>query len=335
MKVFVSWSGPTSRTMAHALKGWLQFVLPAVQTFVSDQDIAAGDRWDITLASELKNDCVAIFCVTPFNLKSTWLNFEAGAVSNSACRVHVIPLLLGVDRSTVQAQGPLSQFQSKLFIKEEMLELLSSLNNFLPAEEAPLCKERLNQTFEICWPQLKENLEGLVDGAQSETETGYPWFFTSKDLERREFDPSAKSVWVITPWPYQDVQLACLVNTLRRNIGLGVKYTFMIPRDPTGQSRKVLHDMFAGRILVHEVEEDKFESLAVTHYVVLNPEYENACSPRVFLEIPTKERGYWIETSPEAAIKFTNRFRQMIPPDPCVVVPMATCSTMGTEAAPS
>jgi hypothetical protein len=320
MKVFISWSGPTSQKMADALKDWLAVVIPAVDPFVSNQDIAVGKEWTRVLAHELEKTKVGIICVTPFNLGSPWLNFESGSLSKAVDQSCIMPLLLGVDCSKLP--GTLAQFQSTLFTKEGMLALLLSLNKRLPAGH--LSDEHLRRNFELCWPQLQEKLRDVVDRASGETETGFPWCFTAKDLERRELDPGAKSVWVVTPWPYQDVQLTCLVDSLRRNIGLGVKYTFIIPEDPTGQAPKVLHDMFAGKILVHEVETEKFESLAVTHYVVLNPDYEDACRPRVFLEIPTEERGFWIETSAEAAIKFTNRFRLMLPPEHLPGTPLGT-----------
>ncbi|HEY0558340.1 MAG TPA: toll/interleukin-1 receptor domain-containing protein [Thermoanaerobaculia bacterium] len=331
LKVFISWSGTASRTLALALRDWLPVVLPGIDPFDSNRDIAIGKRWACDLAQQLERTEVGILCVTPFNLDSPWLNFEAGALSKAVEQAYLMPILFGVERSNLQ--DPLAQFQSTLFTKAEMWKLVVSLNNLLKEER--MSDEDLLKRFQARWPKLRGQLQGVIEAAIDETETGFPWCFSAKDLERRELDPKAKSVWVITPWPYQDVQLACLVGMLRRKIDQGVKYTFIIPRDPTGQAPKVLHGMFAGKIVVHEVEADRFESLAVTHYVVLNPEYDEACHPRVFLEIPTEERGNWIETSPEAAIKFTNRFRQMIPPDPRVEVPMAICTITGTEASVS
>src|ERR1700710_2297738 len=98
MKVFISWSGPASRTMAHALKGWLPLVIPAIDPFDSNQDIANGKRWTWELADRLAKTKVGIICVTPFNLRSSWLNFEAGALSKAVDhQAHVMPILLGVD----------------------------------------------------------------------------------------------------------------------------------------------------------------------------------------------------------------------------------------------
>jgi hypothetical protein len=313
MKVFISWSGAQSRKIAGLLNDWLPSVIQAVKPFVSSLDIGVGDRWADALAKELDEAQFGIICVTPFNLKAPWLNFESGALSRPKDKSWVAPLLFGVEPSMVH--GPLAQFQSTTFSEEGMLALLFSLNKRL-SDESRLSEDLLRRTFEIWWSRLNEKLVDLFDEGTGETETGYPWLVTAGDLARREFDAKNKTVWVITPWPYKDVQLTSFVDTLLKNIGHGVTYTFIIPRDPTGQALEVLQEMFAGKILVHEVEKDRFESLAVTHYVVLNPGYDDGCCPRVFLELPITDRGYWIETSPEAAINFTNRFQLMIKPEP-------------------
>jgi hypothetical protein len=308
MKVFISWSGDMSHKIALALGEWLPSVIQAVKPFVSSRDIAAGDRWGDVLAGELEETRFGIICITPFNLRAPWLNFESGALSKTVDRSSVVPLLCGVDRSMVR--GPLAQFQSTLFNRDDMQALLCSLNDRL-SEESRLSEELLRRTFDLWWPQLDKDLSA-IDAAGSETETGYPWLITAEDLARREFNPQRKAVWVITPLPSEDVKFACLMDALRKNIDQGVRYTFCIPREPDGQAAQDLRRRFRGKVEVREIEKEKFESLAVTHYVVLNPDCEDDCSPRVFLELPITEPGYWIEVKPEAAANLTHRFRRMM-----------------------
>jgi hypothetical protein len=38
----------------------------------------AGVRWEDVVSSELKETDFGILCLTPDNLQSTWLNFDAG-----------------------------------------------------------------------------------------------------------------------------------------------------------------------------------------------------------------------------------------------------------------
>jgi hypothetical protein len=45
MKVFISWSGPQSKYIAHALRIWLQSVIQHIDPWMSELDIGAGQRW--------------------------------------------------------------------------------------------------------------------------------------------------------------------------------------------------------------------------------------------------------------------------------------------------
>jgi hypothetical protein len=44
MKVFISWSGEPSRTIASALNDWLEGVLPQVEPWMSDDQGAPVER---------------------------------------------------------------------------------------------------------------------------------------------------------------------------------------------------------------------------------------------------------------------------------------------------
>src|SRR3954469_2311912 len=80
MKIFLSWSGKTSREVAQAFHDWLPFVIQAVKPFISTGDIDKGKRWTDVLASELNETGYGILIVTPDNLDKPWLHFEAGAI---------------------------------------------------------------------------------------------------------------------------------------------------------------------------------------------------------------------------------------------------------------
>ena len=43
--VFISWSGPRSKSAADALKDWLPLVVPTASPWVSATDIDKGTRW--------------------------------------------------------------------------------------------------------------------------------------------------------------------------------------------------------------------------------------------------------------------------------------------------
>jgi hypothetical protein len=67
MKVFVSWSGEPSRSIARALAAWLDEVLPQVDAWMSDKEIESGARWPRELADSLEGTNYGILCVTREN----------------------------------------------------------------------------------------------------------------------------------------------------------------------------------------------------------------------------------------------------------------------------
>jgi hypothetical protein len=310
MKIFISWSGETSHRVAHVLGDWLPYVIQAIKPFVSDRDIAKGERWGNVLAQELNHTAFGIICVTPYNLKAPWLYFESGALSKSVDRSAVVPFLFRVDRS--QLHGPLAQFQSTIFEKEDVFSLLLSINGRLKPDEQ-LEEDHLRHTFDQWWPQILPALDDLPGNLEGGTQTGYEWLYSPGDLASAEMDANCKSIWVITPSPFQDLQLTCVKDVVRKNIERQVGYTFIMPSSDDNDSvRESLQQIFsdhAGQLTIQEVDAEVFRSLAVTHYIVLNPDDYN---PRVLLELPIISRDYWIEVASEAAYGFVARFRHML-----------------------
>ena len=315
MKVFISWSGEMSHKVASTLRDWLPYVIQSLKPFLSSGDINKGARWSDVLANELKDTEFGIICITPYNINSPWLNFEAGALSKSIDRSLVFPFLFHVNPSDLR--GPLSQFQSTVYEKEDVLNLLSSINSRLNSEEN-LEHELLRHTFDVWWPQLEEGLNRVKDSEGAETETGYKWLHNPDDLRKIEVAVDCKSIWVITPSPYQDLQNTCVREVVQKNIGRGVKYSFILPSsDTVDEARELLQHIFSSnleQLTIREIPHQKFQNLAVTHYLILNPEAEEPYRLRVFLELPIKQGNYWIEvdSESEAAFGFVTRFRKLM-----------------------
>lgn len=313
MKVFISWSGEMSHKVASALHNWLPYVIQAVNPFVSSGDINKGERWGDVLSKELEDMEFGIICLTPYNIRAPWLNFEAGALSKSINHSFLSPFLFHVEPSEIQ--GPLSQFQSTVYGKEDVFNLLSSINNRL-GTGGKLEPKLLRETFDTWWPKLKDELDRVEKSQESETETGYKWLYTPGDLSRIEVSADCKSIWVVTPSPYQDLQNTCVKNLVQKNIGRGISYTFILPSSDTiKEVNERLQHIFSShseQLTIKEIPHQEFHSLAVTHYLVLNPEEDDHYPLRVFLELPLKQRDYWMEVENEAAFGFAARFRKMV-----------------------
>ncbi|MDM8181768.1 TIR domain-containing protein [Marinobacter salarius] len=164
MKIFISWSGETSRKVAEAVREWLPTVLQTVKPYFTPSDIEKGTRWSSDIAQELDDSMAGIFCVTSQNLNSQWLMFEAGAISKKVDQSLVCPILIGLDNSDIN--GPLTQFQTTLFEKSDFRRLVSDLNK---ANKSNVLEEGvLNTVFEKFWPELEAKVKGIVEASGDE-----------------------------------------------------------------------------------------------------------------------------------------------------------------------
>jgi hypothetical protein len=154
MKIFVSWSGETSHSVALVLRDWIAVVLPYAQAWFSSEDISKGSRWGVELAAELETTNCGIICLTPDNLAEPWLNFEAGALSKTVERAQVHPFLLGLRSGDLA--GPLSQFQTTEFTRDDVQKLVRAIN--AGAGGAAIATDRLDRNFQICWPDLDQRI---------------------------------------------------------------------------------------------------------------------------------------------------------------------------------
>ena len=157
MKVFISWSGEPSRQIALALRDWIPVVIQAVKPYMSEQDNEAGARWLDGVSTELDTTHFGIICVTPNNIDSRWVNFEAGALSKAVDRARVAPLLYGFD-SLSDLVPPLSQFQAKLANVNGIRDLATSINEQMD-ESLPAAV--LAESFRLAWPKLETALDAI------------------------------------------------------------------------------------------------------------------------------------------------------------------------------
>jgi hypothetical protein len=158
VKVFISWSGEQSKHIALALREWLPRIIQAIDPYMSDVDNEAGDLWNEVITSELESTNFGILCLTPTNLKSEWIHFEAGAISKAvADKARVIPLRYNL-RTTDVAQ-PLGRFHSKPLDRNGILDTLKTMNDALPPGPGRPEDADLIELFDIVWPKLEARLQ--------------------------------------------------------------------------------------------------------------------------------------------------------------------------------
>jgi len=163
MKVFISWSGTTSHRVAVILRDWLPSVIQSIEPYVSSEDIDKGARWSTDIAGELHASTYGLIFVTADNIKAPWINFEAGALGKSIDKSRVSPFLFRINRSEVE--GPILQFQSTVFEREDVYKLIKSINSACGSE----CLEeaRLERSFGVWWPQLEKLLNEISEEAST------------------------------------------------------------------------------------------------------------------------------------------------------------------------
>jgi hypothetical protein len=159
MKVFLSWSGDISHKVATTFREWIPSVIQSIVPYVSSEDIDKGARWSTDIAKELEDSTFGILCVTKENINASWLNFEAGALSKTMDKSFVSPFLFDIKRSEVD--GPILQFQSTIFEKEDIKKLVYSLNK--ACKEGQLADARLEKIFNILYPSLESELTKIKD----------------------------------------------------------------------------------------------------------------------------------------------------------------------------
>jgi hypothetical protein len=154
--VFISWSGERSRLVAEALRGWLPFVLQTVKPWMSVTDEEKGSRWESEISARLEETEVGIICLTPENLNSPWLLFEAGALSKKLSESRVCTYLL--DLTPAEVRPPMGMFQHTVIARDETRKLLDTINN---AQANPVVKAVLDASFDKFWPELDEKIKAI------------------------------------------------------------------------------------------------------------------------------------------------------------------------------
>lgn len=159
MKIFIGWSGERSKQLALALKKWLPNVIQALEPWCSETDIEDGTQWDKELFETLDGAKTGIFCVTPENMNSQWMLFEAGKISKSNTDTTNKVCVLLLENKATDIKGPLASFNATELKEERLLKLLTEWNNDMLSGR--LSEEALKETFNLRWPQLLTEIKKI------------------------------------------------------------------------------------------------------------------------------------------------------------------------------
>ena len=166
MSVFISWSGKDSKShrVAQLLRMWLPKVIQRLDCFLSSEDISAGALWFEELRGNLEKSKIGILCLTANSTSKPWILFEGGYIARSFDeKKRVYPLLIDISASEMPA--PFAIFQGGGLAKEEMFRLVQMINQVagLPG----LDDETLHESFDLRWPQFKQEIQTIVSQKES------------------------------------------------------------------------------------------------------------------------------------------------------------------------
>lgn len=160
MQIFFSWSKPLSSEIAEAFKNWLPKVIQSIKPYFTPDDIDKGTKWDTEISKILSELNVGLIFLTPENLDSKWLYFEAGALYSKIDKSRVCPILFDLEKTDIES--PFSTFQLTAFNKRDILKLLITINSS-QIENDQLSSEILKSVFETFWPELNKNINLIIN----------------------------------------------------------------------------------------------------------------------------------------------------------------------------
>jgi len=167
MKLFISWSGKKSKSLAEIMRNWIPSVIQAAKPYFSPDDVDKGSLWYSEISKELEDSKVGIICLTRDNLEAPWILFEAGAIATTFKKSRIIPILFGPRTTDIKA--PLSQFQCAVFEKVEIEKVIESINKALGENALELGV--LEKVYEKWWPDLKSQVADVMKNEEHEEES--------------------------------------------------------------------------------------------------------------------------------------------------------------------
>lgn len=172
MRAFICWSEPRSRQLAEALCAWLPRVCTDELSCGISTRFQAGEMWFLQLLRELDEAHAAIICLTPENVLSPWLHFEAGMAFRRD-RETVLPYFLGPE--VPEIKGPLNANQASPATHEGTWRLVQAL-----ARIGRLREQELRQRFDQHWPGLQRQLQDIAAPAFADIVPGFEALFDRK-----------------------------------------------------------------------------------------------------------------------------------------------------------
>lgn len=159
MQIFISWSGNRSKKLAEAFSTWLPTVIQQAKPYFSPE-MEKGARWSEDIFQALTNAKLGVIFLTPENLSSRWIQFEAGALVKALDKARVCTVLISL--TPAQVEMPLGMFQATQTTKDDVWKLLCTINAAFERTQQ-IEESRLKSIFEKFWPEFEAAIDAVVN----------------------------------------------------------------------------------------------------------------------------------------------------------------------------
>jgi len=157
MKIFLSWSGNRSKYIASCLNKWIPNMVPHMNIWFSEKDIQKGKIWFEEIQKALTDDetVCSLLCLTPENIHSDWINFEAGCFLGKIGHGGIFTLLYEVKAEDITF--PLAAFQKTSLKKKDFKKMIQTLNKSSGLNK--IKNNQLDYLFSNAWKELEKELK--------------------------------------------------------------------------------------------------------------------------------------------------------------------------------
>ena len=172
MKLFISWSGERSQKVAEVVKEWVQTLFPkGIDVWLSSENMIPGRLSMPKIIKALKTSDYGIFCFVKDNCKSSWMMFEAGAISKQSDAAEAEGLYGIIFDGTIEdfRRTPFEQLQLTVFDKKSLDKMFKSINTKMGQAkiEEHILSKNVDTTWSIYCVKIKEALGDCSVGGKA------------------------------------------------------------------------------------------------------------------------------------------------------------------------
>ena len=186
MNLFLSWSGERSKSAAYAFRDFFRLFFQPFRPAIYISSITEkGVEWYEELEKALKKADFGLFLLTRENCAdvSPWMMYEAGVLSETAGKNHVMTFLLNANSENIP--GPLRRIQSAAFDRNDVVSLAVRMYELYQSGQSPLLLDIGNQEADGTWrsADARRMADALYDHLEKKLTDAVQMRITDNPLE--------------------------------------------------------------------------------------------------------------------------------------------------------